>query len=223
MRRRSWLRPNPIATVVVSADASGAASTAETLSRPASGEKEPSALYRIAPDGVAKKLWSSEDELIYSVAWKGDEEAILFGTGGKGRLYSIDRDEKVSLLLQEDSEQVFLLASSEGRIVMAANNPAYLGVLREERRASGEYLSSALDAKMPALWGKIEWTADPGQGGSLQVLTRSGNSSEPNETWSDWSPPYVKSGEQILSPKARFLQIKAQFKAVPGKASPLAR
>jgi hypothetical protein len=58
-------------------------------------------------------------------------------------------------------------------------------------------------------------------GTTLQFQTRSGNSNEPNQTWSDWSPPYKKiEGEQILNPKARYIQFKAIFKSQSGKISP---
>ncbi len=66
----------------------------------------------------------------------------------------------------------------------------------------------------------MDWTAELGAGTSLQVLTRTGNSSEPNQTWSEWSPPSQKSGEQVLSPKARFLQFKSLFKTPSSQTSP---
>ena len=185
-----------------------------------SGTKEPSALYRITPDGVARMLWSSGDEMIYSVAWMEDGKSVLFGTGSRGRIYSINREERTSLVLQENSEQAYLLVPFESKTFIVANNPCYLGVLSPEQRFSGEYLSPTLDTKTVSSWGKIEWTADLGTGTTLQVLTRSGNSSEPNQTWSDWSPPCQKPGEQVLSPKARFLQFKALFRTASGKSSP---
>ena len=52
-------------------------------------------------------------------------------------------------------------------------------------------------------------------------LTRSGNSAEPDRTWSDWSPPYQKGqGEQILSPKGRYLQFMVKFKTESSRISP---
>jgi hypothetical protein len=59
------------------------------------------------------------------------------------------------------------------------------------------------------------------KGTLLQFQTRSGNAGEPNQTWSEWSPPYQKvGGEQILNPKARYIQFKANFKTNSGKLSP---
>jgi len=207
------------AEVVVTVGASSG-SGADSTSSPPTGTREPSALYRITPDGVARMLWSSGDEMIYSLAWLEDGKSVLFGTGGKGRVYSINREERTSLVLQESSEQAYLLVPFESKTYIVANNPCYLGVLSPEQRFSGEYLSPTLDTKTVSSWGKIDWTAELGTGTTLQILTRSGNSNEPNQTWSDWSPPCQKPGEQVLSPKARFLQFKALFKTASGKSSP---
>jgi hypothetical protein len=184
-------------------------------------DKEPGAIYRINPEGLAKELWSSEDELVYSLLWDEGKKKITFGTGDKGRIYEIDAEGKVSLLLQEESEQVYLLFSQGSLIFALANNPPRLSRISLEQRIEGEYQSRVLDAKTLSAWGRITWDAELPAGASMQFLTRSGNSAGPDRTWSDWSPPYLKAdGEQILSPKGRYLQYMAKFKAESGKMSP---
>lgn len=197
----------------------GAAPPSPAVS-PVSGQREPSALYRIRPDEMTKKLWESSDELIYSLLWKEAEKKLVFGTGNKGRIYTIDKDEKVSLLLQGNSEQMYALIPSGPKAYALANNPSRLTVLSSEQRFSGEYMSDVLDTKTVSSWGKMEFDADLPAGTTLQVQTRSGNSFEPNSMWSDWSPPIQKKGEQILSPKSRYLQFKVLFKTQSGNASP---
>jgi len=206
------------ADVVVTVASAGPAGPEATPGPPAAG-KEPSALYKVSPNGVAKRLWRSVDEMIYTVVLK-ENGTVLFGTGGKGRIYAVDRDERTSLILQEASEQAYLLISDRDKTYIVGNNPCALGIIRSGQRLAGEYLSQVLDSQTISSWGKMEWTAELGAGTSLQVLTRTGNSSEPNQTWSDWSPPSQKPGEQVLSPKARFLQFKALFKTPSGQASP---
>jgi hypothetical protein len=203
--------------VTVSASAATAAAPAPLVS----GQREPSALYKIRPDGVAKKLWESSDELIYTLLYRDAEKKVVFGTGSKGRIYLVDKDEKVSLLLQGGSEQVYALIPSGPKAYVLANNPTRLTVLSPEQRFSGEYMSDVLDSKTVSSWGRIEFDAAVPAGTILQVQTRSGNSFEPNSVWSDWSPPIQKQEEQILSPKARYLQFKVLFKTQSGNASPL--
>jgi hypothetical protein len=186
-----------------------------------SASKEPGALYRIEPDGGARKLWSSAEEMIYDLNWSEADRRILFGAGPKGRLYALDRDEKLSLVLQENSEQIYRLAPAESRLYVLANNPPQITVVYPEQRAAGEYLSPVLDARLPAAWGRLIWDASIPQGAIVQILSRSGNTGEPGLSWSDWSPPYQKAeGEALLSPKGRYLQLKALLKTTSGRTTP---
>lgn len=185
-----------------------------------SAQKEPSAVYRISPDGLAKRLWHSVDELIYSLLWNEAEKKIVFGTGNRGKIYAVDKEGKGSLLVQEHSEQVYYLHPAWPKFYVVANNPAYLGIIHPDQRSSGEFLSSVLDTKTISSWGKVMWEAELPAGTTLQLQTRTGNSFEPGKTWSDWSPPYQKSEEQVLSPKARYIQMRILFRSQSGKVSP---
>jgi len=187
---------------------------------PSAAQREPGALFRVRSDGIAKKLWESEDEFIYALHWDEAEKKLIFGTGNNGRIYSLDKDEKTSLLLQEPSEQAYALIPLGQRVYVLANNPSRLSLIFPEQRFNGEYLSDVLDTKTVSSWGKLEFEAELPAGTTLQLQTRSGNSFEPNSLWSDWSPPYQKGEEQILTPKARYLQLKILFKTQSGKASP---
>jgi hypothetical protein len=188
---------------------------------PTSSAKEPGAVYRIAPDGIAKKLWDSNEEIVYSVTWSQAEKRLVFGTGPRGRIYAVDKDDKVSLLTQESSEQVYALIPAGPKTYMLANNPARLAVFSDAMRPGGEFTSDVLDGKTISSWGKLDFEGQAPAGTTLQIQTRSGNSFEPNSLWSDWSPPIQKLEEQVLSPKARYLQLKVLFRAPAGNASPV--
>lgn len=198
-----------------------------TPSAPSTGQvgvladKQPGAIYRINPEGLAKKLWSSEEELVYTLIWDEEKKKITFGTGNKGRIYGIDAEEKVSLLLQKESEQIYYLLAQGAAIYALSNNPSRLSRISPEQRFEGEYQSRILDAGTLSKWGRIEWDAELPTGAVILFLTRSGNSAEPDRTWSDWSPPYQKpEGEQILSPNGRYLQFMVRFMAESSRMSP---
>ena len=196
--------------------------TTETEEVPSLVRKQPSALYKIDKEGMAKRLWHSNEELIYSLLWNEREGKLIFGTGDKGRIYSVDKDEKISLVVQKKSELVYLLLPYDSETYFLANNPSDLSIFYPDQRFSGEYLSRVMDTRTISSWGRIEWEATIPSGSTLQFQTRSGNSSSPNETWGNWSPPYQKKqGEQALSPKARYVQFKVMFKTQSGKISPL--
>lgn len=184
-------------------------------------QKQPGALFKISSVGIAKTLWSSPEEMIYSLFWNEIKKELVFGTGNQGRVYAIDRHEKVSLIVQKQAEQIYLLQPHGSGVYTLSNNPSNLSIISAEQRFEGEYTSRVFDANTVASWGRIKWAAEMPSGATLQFQTRSGNSSDPNQTWSDWSPPYQKTeGEQILNPKARYLQFKVIFKSQSGKISP---
>jgi hypothetical protein len=216
---------DPPVPVRVDAEVSVTVSASAGDSRPAAvsapGAKDGGALFRVTGEGLAKRLWSSEDEMIYTLLWREDERKVLFGTGGKGRVYSVDREERVALLLQQSSEQVYQLVPLDSKVYVLSNNPCYFGLLLTEQRFSGEYTSPVLDARTLASWGRIVWNAAVASGASIQLQSRSGNTNEPNATWSEWSPLYNKTEEQVLSPKARFLQARILFRTQTGKSSPV--
>jgi hypothetical protein len=76
------------------------------------------------------------------------------------------------------------------------------------------------DAGTVATWGVIRWRA-AARPGEVEIVTRSGNTATPDETWSVWSKAYTAAdGERIASPNARYLQWRATLKA--GAAAPRA-
>jgi hypothetical protein len=103
----------------------------------------------------------------------------------------------------------------------ATSNPGKVFALSSSRAASGTYQSDIRDAGTVASWGVIRWRAT-GPAGDIQIVTRSGNTATPDETWSAWSSPYAAAaGEKITSPNARYLQWKATLKSATGAAGPI--
>jgi outer membrane protein assembly factor BamB len=100
------------------------------------------------------------------------------------------------------------LASADGRLY--ALEPA----------AEGVYLSPVLDAGAPARWGALRWSASLPNGAHLTLQTRSGNTPEPDASWSLWTTAYENpEGSTILSPPAQYLQVRVRLKGA-GDASP---
>ena len=78
--------------------------------------------------------------------------------------------------------------------------------------------SSATAQLWRSTWGVIRWRAVL-NGGQIEVSTRSGNTSTPDETWSAWSKEYTTAtGEQIASPNARYLQWRITMSAGGGSS-----
>jgi len=173
------------------------------------------AVYRILPDGVWDQVWTSADDTPYDVSVERDG-SLLVATGGKGKIYRVSGEpSETSLLARAPVQQITaLLPEPSGGLLVATANPGKLFRLAAATATSGSYESDVRDAESVATWGTISWKGAVPNGGDVRLYTRSGNTAAPDETWSPWSSSYRKGeGEQITSPKARYIQWKADLTA----------
>jgi hypothetical protein len=179
------------------------------------------AVYRILPDGLWDLYWESPDDAPYDVSVEAGG-SLLVATGSSGKLFRLAGDPiRATLVARADAQQItWLIREPDGRHVYATSNPGKLFRLSRDRARRGQYESDVRDASTVASWGAIRWRATP-NGGRIEISTRSGNTATPDDTWSPWSPPYATAeGDQIVSPKARYLQWRAVLTAGDGDRSP---
>ncbi|MEW6041775.1 MAG: hypothetical protein AB1633_09655, partial [Elusimicrobiota bacterium] len=85
-----------------------------------------------------------------------------------------------------------------------------VSTIEEGYVASGIFTSSIHDAGSIADWLKIQWEGQTPVDTQIKLQTRTGNSAVPDSNWSGWSDYYLNSsGEDIKSPRARYIQYKA--------------
>jgi hypothetical protein len=179
------------------------------------------AVYRILPDGLWDLYWESPDDAPYDVSVETGG-TLLVATGSSGKLFRLSGDPiRATLVARADAQQItWLVREPDGRHVYATSNPGKIFRLSRDRARRGQYESDVRDASTVASWGAIRWRA-AANGGRIEVSTRSGNTATPDDTWSSWSPPYATAeGDQIVSPKARYLQWRAVLTAGDGDRSP---
>ena len=175
------------------------------------------AIYRIRPDGLWDTLWDSGEDAPYDLLIE-ENGSLLVGTGTEGKIFRVSGSPaRATLLARAAARQVTaLIREPSGRIVGATSNPGKLFALSSAAARKGTYESDIRDATTVASWGAIRWRAS-GRPGQVQVVTRTGNTATPDETWSAWSKPYTNAdGEQIASPNARYLQWKASLSSEGG-------
>jgi hypothetical protein len=212
--------PTPTVTTEVVFTAIGDTTTAAPASsaKTTDTKREPkAAVYRIAPDGLWDTLWESSDDLPYDVV--ADENSVIIATGGKGKVYRVESGyPRVTLLTRAPVQQITGVHRSSARdLLLVTANPGKVYRMGAESAAEGHYVSEVLDASTTSTWGAVRWSAGTPAGTSVTVQTRSGNTSRPDETWSDWSPAITAaSGQPIRSPKARYLQWRANLTGKPG-------
>lgn len=177
------------------------------------------AVFRITADGASEAYWVSKDATAFGL-WLAADGNILVGTGSKGRIYSIAPDRSPTLLIQSPEEQTSELLAVGGEVYAASSNLGRLYRVARTPVNEGIYESVVRDAKFASQWGSITWRG----AGDVSLQTRTGNTETPDATWSDWSAPYGRSsGEQISSPRARFIQWRATLRAQSAQTSEKAR
>ncbi|HEX7331700.1 MAG TPA: hypothetical protein VF290_09375 [Pyrinomonadaceae bacterium] len=176
-----------------------------------------SAVFRILPDGATDVVWSSPTVTAFAIAPGLQPGSVLIGTADKGRIYSVTNDGRDTLLLQSPEGQISALLVRNNQIYAASSNQGKLFRFGNELVTEGTFESPVRDAKLTASWGKIWWRGN----GAVEVQTRTGNGERPDATWSDWSAPYRDpDGNQISSPRARFIQWRATVRASSASSTP---
>ena len=162
-----------------------------------------STVLEILPDGVVNTIWRSRDEMVFSVLPRDGK--LLFSTGTKGRIYSLEGPKSTTLLLESTEEQTTRLLDVGNRIYATSSNVGKLFRIGDALATSGTYESTVKDTDSVSSWGKVSWKS--GTGDSIEVSTRTGNTGAPDKTWSDWQ--MADASGAVSSPKARFIQWKA--------------
>ncbi len=174
-------------------------------------------------------MWTSNRENIYDVAIEpetGNNSArpsLLLLTDTQGRIYRLQpetadsesMEPRASLVTQTDQgDSTRLLATNNG-ILAATGHAGEIFRLGRNPGPEGWFESPVQDAGGVARWGRLSWTAGLGsQSGGISFRTRTGNSSRPDDTWSDWSDPISRSPNNpgtIKSPNARYIQWRAEL------------
>lgn len=180
-----------------------------------------SSVYRVDPDGTARKVWSCPDSAIYSFTLWNEKLLVGTGSGGpsenQGKIYALDAEGNSTLLIKCDDSAVLCLTKPDG-VWVGTGNLGRVYRLWETLSKEGVIISETYDTEGLSSWGRISWEAEIKSGTRVELFTRSGNSKKVDDTWSDWSGPYANNAK-IESPDARFIQWKAVLRGT-SKSSP---
>ena len=137
-----------------------------------------------------------------------DHGAIFAATDQEGKVYRIEPAEAVyAVEFDLKAEQILALALEGGKLRwIGSGMPGDLARVTDRASAAAEYYSDVFDASFPAKWGKFTERGE----GKTKIETRSGNTEEPDEGWSEWQALSEKN-EIVASPSARYLQVRASW------------
>jgi hypothetical protein len=178
-----------------------------------------SEIWRIAPDGEPRLMWSHSQHLVYSLALDSAGRPIA-GTGNEGLIFRVDSQQVHTRLIDADPAQVTALAPSRGAVYVATCNPARIMRLGPGSEKQGTIESEPFDAKSFTYWGRLRYEGEA-HGGAIKIEVRSGNLDQAQKHWSPWAAVDGASGSRIPAPPARFLAWRATLAAAPGGQSPV--
>jgi hypothetical protein len=185
----------------------------EGLPRPGgmASDETRGAVVRVRADGRSETLWESQSSTPFCLLPDAGGRT-WFGTGEPARLYRVDATGDVALLATLPEAQITRMIRTASATFVATSNPAAVYRIEGPQRDASIFVSRPLDAGGVARWGVLRWTAEgPGR---AEFATRSGNSREPDDTWSAWGSPLVEaSGSPVPSPEGRYLQWRVKFPA----------
>jgi hypothetical protein len=195
-------------------------SPASAPTPPVAGENS---VYCIAGDGTVREVFREKALVLSLLRQRGH---LLVGTGMHGQLFEIDESSKERAeIARLDHGQIHCLCQRrDGSVVLGTGDPGKLYVLEDSYALKGTVTSEVLDAKIISRWGSLSWTADTPPGTTVMVTVRSGNTAEPDDTWSPWTsagtdPQQARSGV----PTARFLQFCVHLNTENPSVSPTVR
>ncbi len=183
-----------------------------------------STIYRIDPDGVVTPIWHSSKDVVHALHLEGDG-TLIAGTGQRGRLYRIKPVEQTWEVAAEvaASQLTTIVDLGDTGMILGSANMGTLSRVSPGHARAGRLESPVHDASTWSAWGRLSWRAKTPGGTSIEFQTRSGNSSDPDSSWSSWTP--LDDGDegsgQAVSPNARFVQWRAELNSSKSEETPV--
>jgi sugar lactone lactonase YvrE len=172
-----------------------------------------SEIYRLAPDGSPLRLWTSHDDLVYSLAF-AQKGRLLAGTGNRGEIFEVSGRGEYTNLIKAEANQVTAFAKAPSGLYASTSNLGKVFLLSSAPDAEGSYESDVFDAHGFSKWGRAEFRGS----GNVELFARSGNVDNPDRNWSPWKKIDFQKDVQVAAPSARFIQWKAILH--PGDTAP---
>lgn len=179
-----------------------------------------SKLYKIDKDNRIIELVSTDITTLFGITESPDGRIYTCG-GEKGRLYAVTDIDQYSLMFEVENKHLTSMANYKGQIYISSGNEAEIYLLEDGYPEQAAFYSDVCDTGNISKFGTVKWSGYTPQDTTIRLFTRSGNTEEPDETWSKWSSPYLApDGSKIESPSARFIQWKAVLMTTNRKSRP---
>lgn len=183
-------------------------------------------LYRIAADGTATPMLDHAPTFFTAMCVGADGSLYASSVTTLYRIADPAGPNAPAALPLENTPHVDVLtiaALPGGGVAAGSGNDADVFVSGQpvSTPTEGVYTSVVHDAHSRATWGAVRWDATVPASDRLITETRSGNSADPDATWSSWTPSGLTAGVTaeglIASPPARFIQFRVRMQQHAGE------
>ncbi len=192
---------------------SASASIPAASSLPSEGKQSP--LFVIKDNGFVEPFLNFPRASVFTFLPRTNAPWLV-GTDSDSTLFGVNSREKWSLLQKiKDGGQVTAIVSgaTQEDIYVFTSHPAAVYKLggKAEKMV---YTAEPYDAGQPVIWGNVRPYFAEDNSATVTVETRTGNSKEPDTTWSEWM---ATKDLKVASPIGRYLQWRMLFQETAGE------
>jgi hypothetical protein len=194
----------------VAADAAGRVYIGANAGDDTDSDSAHAGVYMVDRLGIRRWFWPAPDSMVYALAFAESPapSRLLVATGNKGMVYELDTLGRASVRYRLKETQALCLTPLTSGLRLGTGNPGKLYEAGSTYADLGFITSAPHDCANPALFGTLSFRATVPAGTGLTFESRSGNSEEPDSTWSQWSA----AGPQIASPSRRYIQWRCRMR-----------
>ncbi len=165
-------------------------------------------LYRFQK-GVAEEFMDSKKYHFTTLVLTEDGTPYV-GAGAEGRVLTVNADHLERIVADTEEREVSSIMMRGQKRYLVSSDPVVFHEIKGEGGQDAVWTSKVMDAGLPADFGMVQWRSS----GSVEVETRSGNTQEPDSSWSAWSKP-LTAPAKAGSPKGRYVQVRTRFAKDP--------
>ncbi|MDP3275211.1 MAG: hypothetical protein Q8Q09_08455 [Deltaproteobacteria bacterium] len=166
-------------------------------------------LYSVRADGVAERIYVSNDTHFTALAYDGARHEVLVGHAVHGQVVAVEANRTFRTVFDADESTILAIALRGESLSLGTSDTGAVYSMGRNAPARASWTSRTLDATNPARWGAVRWRGT----GSLDWEIRSGNSDPPDSTWSSWAA--LREDGTVGDTVARYLQIRARWSRDP--------
>ena len=184
-----------------------------------------SSIIKMDMAGYVWPMLQAPESPIHTLSYDSGSECLYAGIGDKGRYYRIHARDRFSVVLAVEEKHVLSQYITGDTIYFASGEGANIYSLKLDEIAEGTFISDVQNAGTTVKWGNMQIESDIPAGTSVKLSTRSGNTEEPDKTWSEWTreDTFKNKFAEIKCPAARFMQYKLILSARNAQTYPVVK